>query len=558
MEIRSPLAWLDDPSESCGVRVTEANGEWSFVSYHRLAQRCRRFAAGLIGAGLRRNEIVAICGRSNINFITALLGAMRAGVTASVIAPPAGIQDYRAHETQVRGMLTTLRPAALIADDDLVGWARMTVAPEVSRVLPYCEMVRRGEHELRDGRSPADLALIQFSSGSTGCPRGIRIPFDALCSNIAAIRAWLRAGAADEWASWLPLHHDMGLIGCVLAPITGGNSFWLMRPREFMRQPERFVRCFAGEGATITATPCFGLEHIARRVTPSQLSGLDLSGWRAIVVGAERIDPRTLTRFHDLLGARGLARSAILPAYGLAEATLAVSGLALDRTWRSVPVNRDWRMGGNRLDAHGVDPREEIVGCGGPVAGMTVRVLDDAGNPLAEGKVGEIEVSGSSMATGYWAEDVDKEQFANQTLRTGDVGFIEDGEVFVIGRLGDSVKVRGRALFAEDIELRLADLGLPPYRYAGVLGYYDGMPTLVAVLEDADNAELARADLLLRPYRADCRTIAVTVPKGFIPRTSSGKKRRRELWETITRKRLVKATLGKQPVLQASKGDDLG
>jgi acyl-CoA synthetase (AMP-forming)/AMP-acid ligase II len=276
--------------------------------------------------------------------------------------------------------------------------------------------------------------------------------------------------------------------------------------------------------------PAFALDHIVRRVPAEALAGLDFSAWRAIIVGAERIAAGSLDRFAARLAPYGLAREALLPAYGLAEATLAVTGLPLREGWQAVPG-----------DATGAP----VVGCGRPLAGVQVGVVDEAGEAVPDGRTGEIVVGGRSVTAGYHtgiagsAGSADPAAPGGRTVRTGDAGFLRDGQLYVLGRLGDALKIRGRLVVAEDLDAALvAGLGVAAGRVATVLGGDVRGDTAVVVLERPHADWLPAVAALLRPHLDGVPVVTVAVPVGAVPRTTSGKPRRRELWQAYLSGRL--------------------
>lgn len=537
MARRELLGWLDDPSEDRGIRFAGAGDEWDFWSYRRLADLAGDIARGLVASGVGAGDVVSIVQRAGPHFVGTLFGTMAAGATPSPIAPPLTFQDRDVYRDHVQGLVRAAGPALVVADADLAGAIGELAGPD--RVRSVDALLAAGTGRPDPGRDPAELALLQFTSGSSGRARGVRVPFAALEANVAAIRAWLRMTPDDPTASWLPVHHDMGLIGCLITPVVNRSDLWLLPSEEFVRNPLRYLRCFGAQGARLTSMPNFGLEYVARRVPAKALEGLDFSAWRAVIVGAERVDTGALERFCALLGPYGLDRRALLPAYGLAEATLAVTGLPLDEEWTSLAV----RPGSLAVGAHvetGTDG-QLITGCGRPLGDVTVSVVDDEGRPLHDGAVGEIVVRGSSVALGYaeaTGDSASLTRLGDGTLRTADAGFLHDGELFVLGRLGDSMKLRGRALFAEDLESLLAGAGVPALRMATLLGYRSGEATVVAVFEQAQQEWLAAADQLLRLRTEGATVVLVDAPRGAIARTSSGKPKRRVLWQAFVDRRL--------------------
>jgi acyl-CoA synthetase (AMP-forming)/AMP-acid ligase II len=541
---RRLLSWLDAPGHDRGIHFAGPEDTWQAWSYERLAHLARRAAWGLVERGVREREAVVLVQRSGPEFVASLFGAMLAGAVPAVAAPPMAFQDADAYREHLTGLLQAARPALVVADDDLA--ARLDELSQAAtgiRTTAFADVVHgmdKGERDRPPPRPRADLALLQFTSGSSGPARGVRVPFAALEANVAAIRRWLRMGEDDPTASWMPVHHDLGLIGCVLTPIVNGSDLWLMGTGDFVRRPLRYLRCFGVHGARLTAMAPFGIEHVVRRVRPADLEGMDFRDWRAAIVGAERLDGALLDRFHALLAPHGLRRETLLPAYGLAEATLAVTGVPLDEGWRSMAVEPASLEVGRAVRPPEGDATARLVGSGRPLAGTSVSVVDDDGAELPEGHVGVVVVRGPSVAAGYLGDagSTSLTAFAGGELRTGDAGVLAGGQLFVVGRLGDSTKIRAETLFAEELESLLVGAGLPSHRVAVVLGSHRGVPTAVALLEQPRDTwpDLARG--LLRRRCEGGEVVVLPVASGAIARTSSGKPRRRRIWQAFVDGRL--------------------
>jgi acyl-CoA synthetase (AMP-forming)/AMP-acid ligase II len=494
------LSWLDAPSAERGIRFATADG-WTLWTYRQLAGLVRTCAGALVRAGVPPGGRVTIVEEGGPRFVGLFFGAMLAGATPSPVAPRPAFGDRQRYDDHLAGVLRATEPDLVVhaPGQDLPAPVRAVDTPTLLSGATSSDVDRPG----------AEVALVQFTSGTTGGVKGVRVPYPALETNVRAIAAWLEMGPQDATASWLPVHHDMGLVGCLLAPVVTGSDLWLMSPAEFVRNPVGYLACFGREGAGLTAMPAFGLDHVVRRVRPAALAGMDFSRWRAVIVGAERVTGGTLERFAALGAPYGLSPAALLPAYGLAEATLAVTGLPLRTGWRSVP----------RKEA-------TVVGCGSPLTGVRVAVLDGAGRPVPEGVEGEIVVGGDSVADGYLHEPRGTAEIA-----TGDAGFLQDGQLYVLGRLGDSIKIRGRTLFAEDLDAGIGTACTPAQgRVATLLGTVGARTRAVVLMErpSPDWVDAARAVARMLAEDADLETIAL--PSGAIPRTSSGKPRRRELW----------------------------
>jgi acyl-CoA synthetase (AMP-forming)/AMP-acid ligase II len=527
------LSWLDTPAPARGLRVSTPRGGWHFTSYRDLAALARRAAGGLRALDVPDGAVVGVVAGGGPAFVAAFFGALAAGCTAAPLPAPSRFSDRISYDRQLGAALRVARPAAVIATPDAIDRVR-PLAPPGCRVADL-DALTSGQSSTPHG-PPGAHSLLQFTSGSTGPARAVRISAVALAANVDAIGRWLGMTAADATATWLPPHHDMGLIGCLVTPVAHQVDLWQMRPEEFVHRPARYLECFGRHGATLTAMPAFGLDYVVRRVGADRLAGLDFSGWRALVVGAERVDPATLVAFAGHLAPYGFDARALAPAYGLAEATLAVTGAPPGRPWRTADAG-----GGAR-----------VVGCGPALGGASVSIVDESGRPRRAGAVGEIVVRGPAVADGY-AGDVSGSatRLTADALRTGDAGFLLDGHLYVLGRLGDALKLRGRTLFAEELEATLRAAGVPPRRVAVLLGHVDGRAHVVALFERAEPDWPARAGPLLGRLTEGARVVLLDAPAGTIARTASGKPRRRLLWHDFLAGRLPGTAT---PAMTASTG----
>lgn len=533
------LEWSYEPSATRGIHFACPGDQWDFWSYEQLANLAIRVATGLTAVGVKRGDVVGLILPSSPEFVAALFGTMLAGAIVSPLPPAMVFQDPQEYACYVARLLAIARPRVVITDRkphiSLTGVTQSSATFDLDTLSG-----KAGDFPVPLTR-PSDLALLQFTSGSSGRNKAVCVPFCALEANVAAIRSWLEWTADDPFVSWLPLHHDMGLVGALICSTVSRSDLWLLQPGHFIRDPVRYLRCFGERGARLTVTASFGVNYIVRHVRPEALQGMNFAEWRGVVIGAERIDGRALDDLYKLLAPRGFQRSGFLPAYGMAESTLAVTGVPLREGWTEISVSPDSLLPGNP-----VRPSEDgsiahtVVGCGVPLRGLQISIAGETGEALPEGHIGEILVQGTSVATGYSAGGVaaSHAQFANGTLRTGDAGFLLDSQLFVLGRLGDSLKVRGRIVFGEDLEAAACRLGLPRERVAAVLGVHAGLPTAVIVIEKVAQWPFALAGTFRR--LAEGATIMLAeVPRGTIPRTTSGKVKRRELWRSFARGELL-------------------
>jgi acyl-CoA synthetase (AMP-forming)/AMP-acid ligase II len=443
--------------------------------------------------------------------VTALFGAWRAGCTVASLPLPA------------RGMLPQVYIGQLTRFGAAAGAQTLMVDPAHAPLVEGVSLSVHTFDEARSGGPPfsasGQAALVQFTSGSIGTPKGIHLTLDAVGAHVAAILAVLEPVAGDASCSWLPLSHDMGLIGQLLSPLAGGapqfghHCLTLMKPETFMANPRSWLRTCSETNATITVAPNFALELAVR--TSRRIGSLDLSRLRAIIVGSEAVRADTLVRFADAFAPVGFRPLAFCPAYGLAEATLAVTIVRPDETWHSIPRPAEYAApeGASR----------PLVSTGFPVDGVDVRVT------TADGVVGPIEFRSPSLLSRYIGAELrltDDGYFV-----TGDVGVMHDGELFVVGRGDEAIVVAGRNLYPDDIESAVHHESIRRSCIAAVAAPDGGLAIVVEPSASSmSTAELETACRAIRTVVASqigCSPATVAfVPRGSLPKTPSGKLRR--------------------------------
>lgn len=520
------LSWLADPPPARSLRFSDGHGGWQAYAYQDIAGGARRNAARLRRAGIAPGDVVLLLGQNTVGFVTSFYGVLHAGATPAIVAP-VGLDELPQRLRQVIGCV---HPAALLATRDHAAGLESVAGPLGCRVLAEAA---EDDPMATAAPCPPDVALIQFSSGSTGAPRGVEIGWHALDTHVRALQRWLSVSGVSRTATWVPFYHDMGLVGCLLMPLAVGFEASYMPPQEFIGDPLRWLRELSASGTTVSAVPAFSLGHILRRVRPAQLEGLDFSRLENLIIGAERIDPDALRAFHRLLGPFGLSPDAFLPAYGLAEATLAVTGVRPDPH----EVHTRWiDTGALEIGRRVAEPVAGsaaatcLVSCGSPLDGVGLDIVDGDGSPLPEGVFGEIAVSGGSLAAGYRQREFTA--FGDR-LRTGDMGFTAGGELYVVGRAGDGVKVNGRRLFAEDVQSCAAAASPRPQRTVALLGNHHGEDVAVVAVEDCTRDEASAVGRAVAAGYPGLRVIALLVPHGTLRRTTSGKPRRKAMWQDL-------------------------
>ncbi|TMR33834.1 AMP-binding protein [Actinomadura geliboluensis] len=529
--------WLDRPNTGRGVHLAADDGGWEYRDYGELASAARRTAGALIEEGVRPGDVVCLILPTDFTCIETYFGVWAAGATVCLITPPL-FQDGDDYVAHVAAILRQASPALVVASKDLSEYAGRAMDQAGMSGEPW--QPRQGAEA--DVQPAGELALLQFTSGSSGAPRGVMVTWENLEANSDLIARMAGYEDGDVVASWLPLYHDMGLIGTFITPIARQGMLRLMRPDHFIRDPARWIRCFAE--AQHTAAPPFAYAYCARRVKPEQLEGLDLSGWKMALIGAEPIDPHALEVFAQLVEPFGFSRSMFKPAYGMAETTLLVTmdnaprdPLAVRPDPEALAFGQPVRiLDQHRLGAQSLGAKAGwVVGCGTPESDVSVVIVDDSGRPLEDGLLGEIVVGGASACPGYYAgAEAKSTRFADGKVYTGDAGFFHEGQLFVLGRMGDSIKVRGRSVYVEDLESKIAEvsgLGKGRIVVVGVPGA--GQKGLALFAETQSEEWIPSVRETLRRRVGDDVELTIVVGTGLIQRTSSGKPRRRYMWERL-------------------------
>ncbi len=534
-------------ADKVAVRIVGAGGEEeASVTFAGLRALVEEKAEDMLARGLR-GERVVFARQTSIAALVELLGAMRAGVTAVPVDPRSLLRTT----SPLEAVLRICAPAVLATD------ARETAAVKASAsaVVMLEDLPRDSTHSMTPP-VPTDLALLQFTSGSTSDPKGVMITHANLMANVEALNVSFRAGSDDVVVSWLPLFHDMGLMLGAVWPIVSGASVVLMRPASFIADPLLWLRTISRYRATVSSGPNFGYQLCLDRIADEELDGLDLSSWRIAICGAEPVRHGTVRSFQRRFARCGLRPQALAPCYGLAEATVFVSGHVQDRTCSIVDFDERALAGGQALamGQHGdAGAVRSLVSCGRIAANLSVRLVGDGDRPVPDGELGEIVVAGPSVSHGYYrASEASSAAFnlpipgeAGGFLKTGDLGFLHAGELFVVGRIKDLIIVRGVNHHPADMEAtcRAAAPELSTCECAAFAAADADAATLVVELPRRSALDAGRlAAAVRRDVAANHGLVLGTiafVPPRRLPRTTSGKLRRRETAELWARGRLA-------------------
>ena len=526
----------------------DARGEESAtLCWGELRNRSLALAARIRAQGCAGQRALLLLPPS-LDFIAGFFACLSAGAVAVPAYPPAS----KRHLPRLRAIVRDARPRCLLVPAQQVARLRSSLAgwPELDGVR-WITIDDAAASDMAafdapgDGCDPEpgeqDLAFLQYTSGSTAAPKGVMITHGNLMANQEVIRQGFATSAESVVVGWLPLFHDMGLIGNVLQPLYLGARCVLMAPVDFLRRPALWLEAISRYRATTSGGPDFAYALCARRIAEGERERLDLSCWRTAFSGAEPVRAHTLDLFAATFRDQGFDPRAFLPCYGLAESTLMVSGAQTGGSPPTLSADAGALERGEIRPGEGPTARR-LVSCGGPGAGHRVRIVDpESRRSLEDDRVGEVWVAGASVAEGYWNRPEATAETFGATLadagaswlRTGDLGFFHRGALYITGRLKDLIIVRGRNLYPQDLELTAeqCDSALLPASGAAFSVERDGEERLVLVHEVHRHAEdLPGIARRIRRAVAEAHEVAVDevvlIRPASLPKTSSGKVQR--------------------------------
>jgi acyl-CoA synthetase (AMP-forming)/AMP-acid ligase II len=510
--------------------TSEGEIRWTFAD---TVKNSRAFAAHLRDRGISAGDRVVLAVNPSLEYIAALYGIMQLGAIAVPCFPPLRPKEL----DRFHAITVDCAPKGIVIDDmfrePIEALRTRLEVSNLDPVVVYTGHAAGGANEVDPvSITPNDLALIQYTSGSTGSPKGVSLTHDNVMSNCEALGRSMGHDPNRIGFTWLPPYHDMGLMGTIILSMYDGWPLVLMSPMHFIQEPIRWLKAISDYGVTITLGPNFSLDLCSDALRDEEITDLDLSTVKELYCGAEPISPDTLARFEQTTAPFGFDAKALIPCYGMAEATLFVSGKRSGTTYRT---NCPPEPSGTGRD---------VVSCGEVDSAHVVRIIDPTNHKsLDDGVVGEIWVSGRSVAAGYYnrieqTREVFHARLADEEgeyLRTGDLGFILSGELFVTGRIKDLIIVNGRNIYPQDVEAAVVRAN-PAFRIAAAFSIPDNGAEQLCVVAEVGHRELSPA---LYSELAEAIRYSVTSefgirphvhvgPKRTIPTTTSGKVRRQE------------------------------
>lgn len=553
-----------------GFVFVRADGTERSCSFKELRVEARRRAADLHARGLVKGDRLAIAVPDPEEFVLSFLGAIMGGIVPVPISPQLSFKNIEGYHDTVAHIVNASGAALLLTSEA----TRQFVDPVVPRasklrgLLTVDELSKAPADASIDVKvEPTDLAFLQFTSGSTSRPKGVMVTHRNLAWNSESfmIHGLAKDSSFDKGVTWLPLFHDMGLIGFAIGTIFTDIPVVFLPTASFVRNPRVWLDKIHQHRGTITYAPNFAYQLVTKRIKEKDVAELDLSCLRRVGCGAEPIQARTLRDFAAKLAPAKFDPKAFLPSYGMAEATLAITFVPHSTGVRADVIEKKALESGEAKPAASADAEgaQELVNCGRPFPEHEIAIVDEQGARLGDRKVGQIITRGPSVSAGYYLEpELTAEAFKagpdGQTwLYTGDLGYIVDGEVFICGRLKDMIIVRGRNFYPNDLEWVVSEL--PSVRRGNVVAFSVDVETagereeqLVVAAEafqaDAEALKASIAQAILANFSLATHEVVI-VPQGTLPRTSSGKPQRRR-----TRQLYLDGTLARARVVQGKDG----
>ena len=529
-------AALDFAAEqTTGINIHSLRGDRTEVlPYADLAAQARTLARRLLALGLASGDRVALAAESDGDFLRAFFACQYAGLVPAPVPLPAPFGGKDAYVAHVRRMLMSADARVALAPAALSEWFTQAGEGLGLALTGTLADLPAARGDALPAPDPDGLCYLQFSSGSTRFPLGVAVTQKALMANLVAIgRDGLGVRAADRTVTWLPLYHDMGLVGMLLASLAFQVSIDLLPTGAFVRRPSLWLDLISKRGGSISYAPTFGYDLAARRASASAATDLDLSTWRIAGLGGDMIRPEPLRAFADAYAASGFDPRAYVASYGMAEATLALTLAPVGLGLRTDVADVD-RLERKTIAGPAATPNartREFALCGPVLPGHRIEVRDEAGVVLPDRRVGRLFASGPSLMKSYFGEprETAKTLSPDGWLDTGDLGYVVDGEIVITGRAKDLIIVNGRNVWPQDLEWT-AEQGIENLRSGDVAVFSvdGGEERVVALVQCRTRDEAAREQLakdvgnLLR-VRHGLDVLVTPTPPHSLPQTSSGK-----------------------------------
>jgi fatty-acyl-CoA synthase len=520
-----------------GLNFHDPRGQLSRAfTFRELREDALQAAYRLIAAGTQPADRIAIVAETGPEFAALFFGCIYAGAWPVPLPLPTSFGGRDSYIEQLSVQLASSDPKALFFPAELASMAGAAAEGASIQGLIWEEFARREAPEAPLPQAATDdIAYLQYSSGSTRFPHGVAITHHALLNNLAAHSHGMEVVDSDRCVSWLPWYHDMGLVGCFLSPVANQVSTDYLKTEDFARRPLAWLDLISrNAGTTLSYSPTFGYDICARRMSSqSKVSErFDLSRWRVAGNGADMIRPDVMQAFVDAFHEAGFSAKSFLPSYGLAEATLAVSIMPPGEGIVVELVEETLLAGGGKAERDRPQRYRSVVNCGRPARDMEIAILDEDGRPLSDREIGKVWCKGPSVMVGYFRDpDATAACLTDDGwLDTGDMGYMSDGYIYIVGRAKDMIIINGKNHWPQDIEWAVEQI--PGFKAGDIAAFSittpggEETPAVLVQCRTSDTEERGRLrDQIRERVRAitGINCVIELVPPRTLPRTSSGK-----------------------------------
>jgi len=543
------LQWhIKEHPKRIHIQFFQDDGKGEKITYSQLYEKALKITSSLQKLGLKPQEAVAIMLPTCAEYFYSFFGILLAGGIPVPIYPPARASQLEEHIQRHTRILENCEASILITlpEVKVVATLLKSYVQNIKEVITAKQLLDSKISKLLPSISANDIAFIQYTSGSTGDPKGVILKHNNLIANIKAMGERVKANSKNVFVSWLPLYHDMGLIGAWMGSLYHSSLFVVMSPLDFLSKPQRWLWAIHKYGGTLTAAPNFAYEYCVHRLKDTDLKGLDLSSLRAAFNGAEAVSPLTMKNFSEYFKNYGFNKNAMTPVYGLAESSVGLVFSPINRAYKIDSIQRDLFMNSKIAKPAKDEASLEFVSSGLPLKNHQIRIVDTFGHELPERNEGVLQFKGASSTSGYYKNPMKtKELIDNDSwVNTGDQAYIAQGELYITGRIKDIIIRAGRNIYPDQLEKAIGNIEGVRKGCVAIFGRIDKRTATehLVILTETKNVEKENKEELIRKISQLANDLLgapadeiVLAQKGAVLKTSSGKIRRnatKELFET--------------------------
>jgi acyl-CoA synthetase (AMP-forming)/AMP-acid ligase II len=560
---------LETPDSKAYTFLPDGENTEIVDTYKSIAEKSKIIAGKFLEMGLKGQRAILIFS-GDLDFISAFFGCLYAGVIAVPVYPPMKEADLN----RLLSIMSDTETNLVLTSSETVNLLKRFISEDYLKFINYIETDKIAsnyrDNWTNQNINPKDIAFLQYTSGSTGNPKGVIVSHGNIMSDEEMIKHSFRHSDKSVGVGWLPLYHDMGLIGNVLQPMYAGFHCVLMSPFIFLQKPLRWLKAISKYGATSSGGPNFGYELCIKKVKEEELLSLDLSSWNVAYSGSEPVKRDTIERFYNKFSACGFNKEAFLPVYGMAEATLFVSGGNPKGVYTWLDLDSNELENGKIVEINDKNSEvktREIVSCGVTWQDQEIKIVNtETLQECANDEIGEIWLAGSNIANGYWKKETETKETFEATiegsdkkyLRTGDLGFFRNNELYITGRQKDLIIIRGKNYYPQDIETVVEKTEFIRKGCSAAFSIDNGEEEKLYIVSELDNDDVNEemidklgssiSQSILVEFMVNVDEVVFLKTKS-IPKTSSGKVQRQLCKKSFMKDKLNKIASFKKKTL---------